>query len=822
MCAPDRFRALRRAAGGALVAAGLALPSVGWAQPASAPAAARPAPAVGTPLDAGPGLGFNSRLNDLKGRVIEGVEVRGNQQVPTNVIKNLLRTRQGETFDPLTVAEDYQRVYGLRKFSNVEAKVEPTATGVLVVYIVTEQKQINSIRFTGNAHVDSAELRSVVDVKVGEAIDTFRIALSKNAIENLYRDKNYPLAHVETAEAPLAQHGELVFNIVEGPNTRIRKIDFKSADPLSFSKDKLSDQVKTAPYLFIFRAGKYDPQQVEEDVASLRRYYESKGFFDARVGRKLIWSPDLSEMEIDFVIDEGVRYKVDKVTFHGNAGATDAQLRAHMKLLEGKPFDAETQQRDTREIVREYSTRFGYIYLPQSTDPDYLRVDAKPKFLATPGHIELIYDIHEGKEFRLGNIYVKGNFKSQDKLVLREFRDFTPGKRFNSADFQDTQKRLQQLPYFSSATLTPIGDAPGVRDILVEVTDQRTASFNVGAGVNSNGGVGGNITYEQRNFDITNLPANVSDIFSDRAFTGGGQDFRASFEPGEYQTNASIRITEPFLLDQLYSLSNDLYLRDRYRVQYDERREGDQLTLGKRFDYVWSAGVSLRGEVVKVSNLSHPEKVRAPEILDGRGSHTVTSAAFNLRRDTTNPGVFPDSGSVSTFRWEAVGALGGEYSFQKVSAGIDRYITVYEDLLDRKTVLGLHANVGAVPFGNSVFFERFYGGGIGSLRGFEFRGVSPRSGRAEDAIGGDFVVTTTAELNFPVVGESLRGVVFTDIGDVEPDVRIGTIRSSVGAGVRLILPFLGQTPLAIDFALPITKSRQDDTQLISFSFGFIQ
>ena len=83
-------------------------------------------------------------------------------------------------------------------------------------------------------------------------------------------------------------------------------------------------------------------------------------------------------------------------------------------------------------------------------------------------------------------------------------------------------------------------------------------------------------------------------------------------------------------------------------------------------------------------------------------------------------------------------------------------------------------------------------------------------------------LTGTAEVNFPIYGENLRGVVFTDAGDIESDIRFGTIRSSIGAGVRLILPFLGQTPLAIDFAFPVTKSSQDQTQLISFSFGFTQ
>src|SRR5207302_8440978 len=126
-----------------------------------------------------------------------------------------------------------------------------------------------------------------------------------------------------------------------------------------------------------------------------------------------------------------------------------------------------------------------------------------------------------------------------------------------------------------------IGEDPQYRDILVEVIEGHTASFNIGAGINSNGGVGGNITYRQQNFDITNVPDDLRDSLSEHAFTGAGQQFVATFEPVTIATNASIRFTEPYLFDLPYSFSNDLYLRDRVRESYDDRRLGDGVTFGK-------------------------------------------------------------------------------------------------------------------------------------------------------------------------------------------------------------------------------------------------
>ena len=164
-------------------------------------------------------------------------------------------------------------------------------------------------------------------------------------------------------------------------------------------------------------------------------------------------------------------------------------------------------------------------------------------------------------------------------------------------------------------------------------------------------------------------------------------------------------------------------------------------------------------------------------------------------------------------------ALGGDFTFQKFTGSWDGYIPLYEDLLERRTILNLHTDVGWI-WGDAPFFERFYGGGLGLVRGFRFRGISPRSGVDDDPIGGDFSVITSAEVSFPISGDSLRGVVFVDAGTVEEEWEVNDVRVSAGAGIRLILPILGQTPIAVDLALPVNKSKEDDTQLISFSLGF--
>ncbi|HEX4124013.1 MAG TPA: POTRA domain-containing protein [Tepidisphaeraceae bacterium] len=756
----------------------------------------------------------------LAGRIVKEVRIVGNATVPLSEIDRVIRTRSGDKFDPATADEDYHRIFELHKFSNVTVRAEPTNDGkVIVIFDLTEQKLIRGIQYHGNVHVNSTELADASDLRAGQAIDPFRISIAKTAIENLYRDKNYPFAHVDVPTGPLEQNGVLIFDVVEGPRVTIRKVAFRGN--YSFSADKLKDQIHTSSWFPILRSGKYDPQQVNEDMAALRRYYESKGYFDARVGRKLIFSPDQSELEVDFLIAEGPRYRIQNIQFVGNSNLTVAQLQKGLKVHPGNYYDDDAIQQDVKQLVRDYSP-LGFIYDPQSEDEAYLRIDTKPIFLARKGEIDLDYEIHEGTPFRIGRILVKGNTKSQEKLVLREFHDnFQPGMLFNSAAMQDATERLKASPYFSSVVVTPIGADPGVRDVLVEVTEAKTASFNFGAGVSSNGGIGGNITYEQKNFDIANFPTSFYDFFSERAFTGAGQDLVASYQPGTITSDASIRFSEPYLFDLPYSFSEEFYLRDVFRENYTDHRLGDSISFGKRFNDVWSARLRLRAEEVKINQIVD-FRYEPPQILQHKGISDLTSAELRIRRDTTNPGVLPYRGSATNVAWEYYGALGGDYEFHKITISFDNYQSIGEDLLGRKTVFGLHTTTGFIPLGNSVFFERFYGGGLGSIRGFQYRYVSPYGGRGNDPVGGNFAITGSAELNFPIYGENLRGVTFMDAADVESDVRFGIIRTSIGAGIRLVLPFLGQAPIAIDFAVPLSMAPHDQRELISFSFGFAQ
>ena len=254
----------------------------------------------------------------------------------------------------------------MKKFADVEARVQPTPSGVIVTFIVTEQQQIKEIRYDGNNNVKTKDLEETAGLAVGEAIDRFRINLAQQAIEKYYRDKNYSYAHAHWSYEDLQKTGVLVFHVVEGPQVRVRKIDFIGNNSFSAWKLKGLDQFKTGIYIFIFNAGKYDPEVVDGDVSAVAQFYRDKGFFDARVGRRLSRSPDMKDVQITFVIDEGVRYSIDQVLFDGNSLVSEGALRKGLKDVEGDSVRpggrGQRRARDGQNIQQS-----GRIHLPGTT-----------------------------------------------------------------------------------------------------------------------------------------------------------------------------------------------------------------------------------------------------------------------------------------------------------------------------------------------------------------------------------------------------------------------------------------------------------------------
>ena len=775
----------------------------------------------------------------LEGLTILRVEVVGNSRTETSLITEQVRAQAGQPYAHALVDVDVRAVAALDRFITVRAEVVPEEDanthllkGVVVRFIVEERPVVAAVELVGNRRFNDTQIRDGLILHAGSSIDPFSIQTDIKTILDMYRKQGYAQASV-TADQALLKDGIVRYAITEGPQSKITAIKFDGNThvPSSLLRWKISSKAT----FWIFRKGLLDEDKVQQDLVTIRDTYLKRGYIDARVSYSLDYSPDKSKLIIRFAVIEGSQYKIGKITVTGNRVFSTKELLGDLSRF-GTGSVAERDKMDAlQKRIEDTYGHEGYINR---------NVTLNPVYTDTPGVVDLAITIDEGQPFIVGRIIVRGNGNIQDRVVRRQVRIY-PDQTFDMVLVKKSIDRLKSIRIFSDVKITPInspGNPPGVQDALVEVAEGQTGRFLIGAGISTNSGLVGQVSLEQQNFDIGNPPHNSREFLTGQAFKGAGQYFRILLEPGIQFQRYRVTFEEPYLFDTPYSFSNDVYFFTRARESWDERRIGDVVTFGRRFGDVWSASLGFRAEQVSITNVNDannngitdsfyfltnpsngqptgPFSDSAQQVLDNKGSHFLTSIKPGVSRDTTDSRIFPTTGSRTTFSFEQYGAIGGDYTFSKVVLRFDKYITLSEDIFDRKTVLALRNQVGVDVFGNSPFFERFYGGGIGDLRGFKFRGVGPVSGPLKDPVGSDFSWVSTAEVNFPVYEGLIRGVVFTDVGDYEANLDIGTIRSDVGAGVRLTIPFFGELPLALDFAVPVTKASNDRTQFVSFSLG---
>ena len=744
--------------------------------------------------------------------VIE-IRLEGNKRMSNNAVLANVKTRVGEAFDAALVKADEQRLLQTRQFSSVMAAKTQTNQGVTVTFQLTERAVIAQIKILGSKAYKEKDLLKDLPFGPLDPLDRFNLEAGRKAIEDKYRHDGYSQTEVTLDETGLGA-GKVAYRIREGPKTTIRKIRFQGNSHFYTLKLKMTIDSKEKFWPFI--SGALDTEQVDRDVDTLRNLYVDEGYLDAQVARRLDYSNDRKSATLTFLIDQGPRYRVNAVLFHGNTVLANQELIGRLKLTQGAFFTSLGLQRDAKAVQDAYG-ELGYIDATVKPGRQFLPPDRPaPAWAAKlkenrPALLNVTFDIEEKDSYRVGRVLIRGNTITQDHVIRRDLR-FFPEQLYDTVAAEESRKRLTETQLFEKVTITPIGQQEGVRDALVEVQEGKTANFLIGVGVSSNSGLMGNVTFTQRNFDILHWPSR-QDKLAGRAWKGAGQTLTISAEPGTELTQFRIEWFEPRLFDREYSLGQKLYYFDHKRESYDETRVGYMPSLGHRFANKWYGEISARVEEVNIDNLDDDAP---PEVKAVEGSNFLTGPKFTLVRDRTDSRWTPSTGDRIQM---SVEEIVGSFTFTKVMGDYRHYRTLWVDALDRKHILATHLAAGQI-FGDAPVFEKFYGGGIGSLRGFKFRGISPRSAGTDEQIGGNFMLFAGTEYIFPLVGDQLKGVLFLDTGTVEEDPTITAYRAAVGFGVRWAIPFMGQVPMSFDLGFPVSKNEQDDTQIFSFSVGW--
>jgi outer membrane protein insertion porin family len=738
------------------------------------------------------------------------VQVIGNKIVPTAAVLSYVKTRVGEPLNDTTLQADQKRLLSSGRFETATISTQPTAAGVSVQITVTERPLIASLQILGNKRFSSESLQEDVGLKAGDPLSDPNIEAARLAIELLYKEDGFPLVRVGVAK----KRGEVIYRIVEGPKVIIKDVEFRGND---FHGDtSLMFKCETKEIMWPVIKGLFNKEKIDRDKSMLRNLYVDEGFLDCEVAAKIDYlSAAKTECKVTFEILEGPRYRVGAIKFVGNSIFPAADLQRRMILKTGGFFLAESLQKDATAIKDTYG-ELGYI---EANVAAAKRYNAPGKGDAL---VNLVFTIRENDQFRIGRIRVKGNRVTTVNVILREC-PFFPEQLYNGPTVKNSKNRLEQLRLFKpgSVNITPVASGgKNVKDMVVEVQEDRTLDLILGVGVSSNDGLVGNVSLTQRNFDLSKLwdPSSWNHLLKPGTFKGAGETMSLVAEPGMQYSRLTLAWFTPYVNDKPYTAGVRLNYLKRDYDDYEEQRMGVSASVGHLFRNRWYGEGIVRVESI---DLSSPA-TSAVEIRADDGSHTLLGFKARLVRDRTiKQGWMPVSGDKFEVSFEQVM---GSSSFGKFETSYRKYWTAHTDALNRKHVIMARGRYRGI-IGDAPVFERYYAGGPGSVRGFSYRGISPRGhnttgGVLTDAIGGKSSAVLSCEYHIPMMTDKVTGVLFVDAGTCSASNSLDTFRASVGFGLRVQVPMLGPVPMALDFGFPISKQREDDTQFFSFSIGW--
>lgn len=375
-------------------------------------------------------------------------------------------------------------------------------------------------------------------------------------------------------------------------------------------------------------------------------------------------------------------------------------------------------------------------------------------------------------------------------------------------------------PYAPAAVPYRTYQGPRIReaDLVLNGFPARTGRIMLGGAVNSDAGLTGQLTIDERNFDIGRWPTSFQDLFSGNALRGAGQTFRIEAAPGTDFKRYTAQFADPNLFGyKPVSMSVSGFLYDRRFTDWDERRLGGKLAFGYRVTPDLSVSAGVGGQSVKITR---PRIVGVPQLDEVLGDNEMYSGEVSLKHDTRNSPIQASEGHYFEFKFEEVF---GRFDYARFELEYRRYWLVGKRADDSgKQTISYSTQLG-FSGKDTPIFENYFAGGYATIRGFDFRGASPVVGGVE--VGGRFQWLNTVEYMFPITADdAFRGVAFVDFGTVESDIEITekNFRVAPGFGFRVAIPMLGPAPLAFDFAYPVAMADTDDRRIFSFYMSLIR
>lgn len=731
---------------------------------------------------------------------IASIDVRGNEILDDDVVLMRLKLQPGDAYDPKAVNAELKSLYDLGYFDDIEISMEESSEGKRLIITVKEKPLIQAISVQGAQELDADDLLAAIATKTGAVLNPRVLADDMGKIRELYRKDGFYNAKVSYGlEQADAKRARLNIIVDEGNKLYVTDIVIQGAKQLD--PDDLKDELALSErgmLSWITGSGVLREEILDRDAAALEAYYGNRGFLNAKVGQPEVAYSDTG-ITVTFQVDEGARYKVTAVDYAGEMIGAPQDLNSVVKmddLVADKEYlDRSVMRSDLQKLTEHYSN-FGYAFAEADVKID--RNDAE-------NTVALTYTMSKGTKVSINRVLIEGNTKTRDNVIRREMR-LADGDLFNGSQLRRSNARLNKLDFFETVEITPEPTgSPSELNLRVKVKEKPTGQFSAGVGYSS---------YAQVFFSGQILERNLFGMGYQLGFTGTisakSADYTATFwNPHYNDTNLGMGVS-------LYNKLNDY-------SDYEKQSVGGRLLFGYPLGEYTNLNWHYRLEQYTIDDVDDDaDKI----IKDIEGDNWASSFYASIKRDTTDRRINPTKGMTHQFSTEyGGGILGGDDDFIKYIADANHYFPIFLE-----TVIHLHAQAGYIMENGGEEippFERFYLGGMNSVRGYKERSISPlyddkdaSSGYEEgDEKGGNKSFFFNAEYLVPLHKEmGILGVVFFDAGKAwDEDEKIDAdLYKSVGAGVRWYSP-LG--PLRLEYGYPLDEIDNEREGRFEFSVG---
>jgi len=716
------------------------------------------------------------------------VAIEGNRRVELSAVRSVLSVKPGQEVSAEEIDRDIQAIYKLGRFADVAASIEERGGVPVLVYQLTERPLVRDVKYAGNKEFSVERLRGLVTLKTPDIYDPRVVEKNVEAIKKAYVEEGFHAAEV-VAKVDIndAYEATITFEIKEGEKILIRRIRFEGNTVLSDAQLKKVMETKERWFLsWLTGRGTYKDEVLQNDLEIIADQYYNKGYVQVKVKQPLVSiAEDKKSMDILIEIREGEQFRVGEIDVQGDLLKSKAEILALVKLKPGEIFSRQQLRQDVFAINDLYADQ-GYAYVNVSP---LTRLDPERRL------VNLLFEIEQGIQVSIERIQIAGNTKTRDKVIRREMK-LVEGELYSATGMKESRRRINNLGFFEEVNVaTSKGSDEAHMNVDVDVKERATGTFSVGFGYSSVDGFVGQGSVTQENFLGRALKLNLAGSLGGKSTT--------------YQ----LGLTDPYFLDKNLTLGFDLYKTEREYVDFSKKALGGDLKLGFPLTDNTRAFFLYKYEEKEIFDI---DESASQLIKDQEGTSTLSSITASITRNTTDYYLDPSKGSVSELSAEFAG-LGGTEKFAKYIAD-QRFFFPFK----WGTVFSAHGQIGYIQQVGSTEIpidERFFLGGINTLRGFKSREVGPRDDATGDFLGGDKEAYFNLEYVFPLLKDmGLKGVAFFDTGNAwgEDESYFSEMRYSVGGGIRWFSPM---GPLRLEWGYNLNPKDFEDNSQFEFSIG---